>query len=158
MAKTRMISSRECDNKFTRVLNQSALEKYLSIIIPNTQNNGHEKCHENNVKKCSNTCSKELQQKEALQETRQLSFHLVFERPLHQISNPSASFSLQSEENWSIHTLKSKTKASYYQTPLINNLSSISFPKQHVRFSWPLPLLVCSRWILICRPSLQRCS
>jgi hypothetical protein len=44
------------------------------------------------VKKCSNTCSKELQQKEALQETRQLSFHLVFERPLHQISNPSASF------------------------------------------------------------------
>jgi hypothetical protein len=71
-----------------------------------------------------------------------LSFHLVFERPLHQISNPSASFSLQSEENWSIHTLKSKTKASYYQTPLINNLSSISFPKQHVRFSWPLPLLV----------------
>jgi hypothetical protein len=50
---------------------------------------------ENNVKKYSNTCSKELQQKEALQETRQLSSHLVFERPLHEISKPSAYFSLQ---------------------------------------------------------------
>jgi hypothetical protein len=31
MAKTGMISSRERDNKFTRVLYQSALENYLSI-------------------------------------------------------------------------------------------------------------------------------
>jgi hypothetical protein len=47
MAKTGMISSRECDNKFTRVLYQSALENYLSIIIPNTQkmarNDSHKK-------------------------------------------------------------------------------------------------------------------
>jgi hypothetical protein len=85
MAKTRMISSRKCDNKFSRVLNQSALEKYLSIIIPNTQNIGRNGMLEKEALINVNTCSKEFQQKEPLQETRQLSSHLVFERPLCEI-------------------------------------------------------------------------
>jgi hypothetical protein len=77
-----MISSRKCDNKFSRVLNQSALEKYLSIIILNTQNIGRNGMFEKEVLINVDTCSKEFQQKEELLETKQLSSRLVFERPL----------------------------------------------------------------------------